>query len=661
MRRLFFRISIKCSLIALVLCGLAALANAATFTVTNTNDSGAGSLRQAILDANTASTADTIVFDSSFNVPRTITLGGTQMNTNGNATNTLTINGPGSNLLTVSGNNASPIFFVQTGVLALSGMTVTQGRATGAFAFGGALYNGGISLTLTNMTISASSSTIDGGGIYIDTGTLTMTNCIVTGNSATRSGGGIALDTATSATVIDSQIINNSSLSTNPTNGTGGGGIWIGGGSSGTTGTMTLNNSTVSNNTSTAGASGGGIFVATRATLNINGSTVSGNTATGDGGGIAGQDAALNLTNATISGNNGRNGGGVHRSFGANLNQANFDYCTVAGNTGTTSGGGIVTGTLNPTNFRGSIIADNTSPSGPDISGPGVSFGYNLFESTSGATITGVPTGNIIGQDPGLFPLANTGGNVQTHRIGLGSPALDAGDPGTFPPLDARGFTRAVDGDGNGTTVPDIGAFERRPGLLQFSSPSFSVLENVVGGNAALIVTRTNGSDGDVTVQFATSDGTATGGGVDYQTSSGMITVGNQITSQVISIPIVNDILTEPDETVNISLMAPGLGAKLGNPSATVLTILDNDVTVTVGGKVTTPNGQPIRSIPVDLVDSAGIIRTTNSSPFGLYSFDNVRTGETYTIRARSKRYRFSPIVMQFSSSVTNLDLPGLE
>jgi hypothetical protein len=39
----------------------------ATFTVTNTNDSGAGSLRQAVLDANAAAGADTIVFDASFN------------------------------------------------------------------------------------------------------------------------------------------------------------------------------------------------------------------------------------------------------------------------------------------------------------------------------------------------------------------------------------------------------------------------------------------------------------------------------------------------------------------------------------------------------------------------------------------------------------------
>lgn len=43
--------------------GLGALGRAATFTVTNTSDAGAGSLRQAILDANAAGGADTIAFN----------------------------------------------------------------------------------------------------------------------------------------------------------------------------------------------------------------------------------------------------------------------------------------------------------------------------------------------------------------------------------------------------------------------------------------------------------------------------------------------------------------------------------------------------------------------------------------------------------------------
>mgnify|MGYP006361682207 CR=1 FL=1 len=68
----------RCSIIAgMILLIAAAGVNAATFTVTNTNDTGVGSLRQAVLDANAAATADTIVFDASFSTPRTIVLAAT--------------------------------------------------------------------------------------------------------------------------------------------------------------------------------------------------------------------------------------------------------------------------------------------------------------------------------------------------------------------------------------------------------------------------------------------------------------------------------------------------------------------------------------------------------------------------------------------------------
>ncbi len=65
--------SLPCSALAL-LAALAASAQAATFTVTTTADSGAGSLRQAILDANAAASADTIEFAIPGDGPHTIAL-----------------------------------------------------------------------------------------------------------------------------------------------------------------------------------------------------------------------------------------------------------------------------------------------------------------------------------------------------------------------------------------------------------------------------------------------------------------------------------------------------------------------------------------------------------------------------------------------------------
>lgn len=82
---------------------------------------------------------------------------------------------------------------------------------------------------------------------------------------------------------------------------------------------------------------------------------------------------------------------------------------------------------------------------------------------------------------------------------------------------------------------------------------------------------------------------------------------------------------------------------------------------VTIGGRVTTPSGQNLRNVVVSLIDSNGVRRTATTSSFGLYSFDQVRTGEQYTMTVTSKRYRFSPLVTSFAASVSNVDFVGQE
>ena len=109
---------------------------AATFTVTNTNDSGAGSLRQAILDANTNNENDTINFDPAvFNTPQTIVLTTGELlitadNSSG-TTKTLTLNGTGANLLRISGNHHSRVFRIGSFAQAvIDGVKVTDGNGT---------------------------------------------------------------------------------------------------------------------------------------------------------------------------------------------------------------------------------------------------------------------------------------------------------------------------------------------------------------------------------------------------------------------------------------------------------------------------------------------------------------------------------------------------
>jgi hypothetical protein len=150
------------------------------FAVTNLNDSGSGSLRQAVLNANANPGADEITF----NVTGTITL------TTGELliTDKLTILGPGASLLTVSGNNASRVFNIIGANVTIAGLTISNGNV--GVGSGGGIRNEGGTLTVTNSTVSGNFAGSAGG--ISGFGTTAVTNSTVSGNTASTSGGGIS-------------------------------------------------------------------------------------------------------------------------------------------------------------------------------------------------------------------------------------------------------------------------------------------------------------------------------------------------------------------------------------------------------------------------------------------------------------------------------------
>ena len=239
-----------------------------TLTVSNTNDSGAGSLRAAVAQADADGGGDTIVFSSLFDTPQTITLTGGQLELSGTTART-TIAGPGANLLSVSGDMASRVLQIDGAVTAsISGLTITGGSASNsvgndngggvqvmedgsltmtdctvsgnAASGGGGLGRlvclGGGSLTMTDCTVS-SNNAAGGGGLYNDGATLTMTNCTVSGNSTTISGGGVGSYGTTAATTLTS-----CTVSANSTGTSGGGGLHNHGGSVTLTDTIVAGN-----------------------------------------------------------------------------------------------------------------------------------------------------------------------------------------------------------------------------------------------------------------------------------------------------------------------------------------------------------------------------------------------------------------------------------
>jgi subtilisin len=113
------------------------------------------------------------------------------------------------------------------------------------------------------------------------------------------------------------------------------------------------------------------------------------------------------------------------------------------------------------------------------------------------------------------------------------------------------------------------------PGSIQFDSGSYTVNESA--RRATVTVIRSGGSVGTVTVNYSTSNGTATAG-VDYTARSGTLSFASGKVVKTFTIPIINDSIDEPDETVNLTLSNPTGGASLGAQNTAILTIPDNDL-----------------------------------------------------------------------------------
>jgi CSLREA domain-containing protein len=248
-----------------------------TAVVANANDSGPGSLREAIYYA---CANGAITFSDDY----TITLASELL-----IERNLTIDGAGHQV-TVSGNAAVRVFFIgSSGVVTLTNLSIVSGTIIGDV--GGGIYNWG-TLTVQRSTLSDNSAEW-GGGIYND-GTLTVQSSTLSGNSsATHDGGGIYNRGA--LTVQSSTFSGNSTAYY-------GGGLF-------SSGTSTVQNSTFSGNS--AGVYGGGL--ANYGTSTVRNSTLSDNSAGTYGGGIF-NVSTLQLYNTLIA--NSPTGGDCHSAGG---------------------------------------------------------------------------------------------------------------------------------------------------------------------------------------------------------------------------------------------------------------------------------------------------------------------------------------------------------
>jgi hypothetical protein len=374
-------------LVLLFVFGLAAVGTyGATLTVTKTQDTNDGicdaadcSLREGTV---AAASGDTIVFSEIFNSPQTITLSLGQITIDKD----LTISGTGQGLVTISGNHASRILFVRSGITVnLTGITFRDGDGSVEGA-GGAIWVDRSTLNITNATFtnnrvfSQGCSCGLGSAIFaLDASTLNLSHLLVFGNFSPMgraiSGGGSG---GATTTVVDSIVKQNTGGGINSTN------LNITrclisdhnfGGVSGLH--LNILDSMITNNSSQGGVSDGD----STSTVTIERCLISGNSRIRPGGGIESSGMTI-IRDSQIAGNAAVSGGGGI----ANLGTLYLINSVVSGNrstaTGFEDGGGGISNAIGRIYVVNSTVSGNTAEGTPGVGGGiHVTVGVNLTGS----------------------------------------------------------------------------------------------------------------------------------------------------------------------------------------------------------------------------------------------------------------------------------------
>ncbi|MDP2306590.1 MAG: choice-of-anchor Q domain-containing protein [Pseudomonadota bacterium] len=507
----------------------AAPAHAAHFTVINLADSGPGSLREAISNANDTPGFDSIFFDPALAGTITLSSGPLQV------TDHVDILGTGAEILTVSGDDATRIFTiasVDSIIATIRGLTLTRGRVEDLEIFGGAIFVAHpASLNLIRTVISDSHAQGFGGAIFNDGG-LTLIETVLSGNSAGLGGGGI-INVAGDVSLSNSTFSDNHTTDTQPR---GGGAIDSEGG------TITDEGSTFSGNHTQS--SGGALFLAPTTEVHLNGTWLSDNTARFFGGAIV-SAGDVTMIGCTVDSNSVTDaelsaGGGI-----SNTGTLRASFCNFGGNSSGRQGGGISndgsltltrdTFTANASGLGGALanlgdatINDSVLSSNSAVFGGGaISTGLGAVVM-SGSTLIGNFTTSPDGEGGGM---EITSGDVNLRNstvVGNGSVSgggiLNQGD------LDLLGCTI------NGNIANDGGGlYNLLPVIIEGEIPEGSGIATVgnstISGNRALSGGGIR-NEGAMLLTNVTVDGNRalTGGGI--HNDGGTTEAANTILSQ---------------------------------------------------------------------------------------------------------------------------------
>jgi len=391
--------------------------------VTNCDDSGPGSLREAYFNA-----VDGTIIDLTQLTCSTITLSGVL--TNSPSAANVQLEGPGKYELTIdAGHNGRVLVHNGSEQLTVSGMTITNGSYSGIYG-GGCIYSYGDVVVgeaiVSNCSMSSSGTAKAYGGAIYAHGDVLVAASLITDSTAHAA----SADSAGAGIWANSVQIIASTISGNTVSGDGshyarGGGMF-------SLGDASIKYSTITDNEA---ESGGGVFLIGAATevMEIVNSTISGNRAGGAGGGVFAKYRPFAVSNSTITQNR------AGHQIGAGL------YLTYA------------------TEIQSSIVANNTSQDGLYASDVGSGYAIAITGANNLIIASNLPLpADTITLQPMLGPLQNNGGYTMTHALLPGSPAIDHGNNLRGGPYDQRGPSGASYFGYERVVGPsaDIGAFE---------------------------------------------------------------------------------------------------------------------------------------------------------------------------------------------------------